>query len=143
MPYSYQSDAGGLIPEGRTTLTITAIEDTTSKKGDPMWIVRLEDPQRREHTEWIVQNKKTIDWKLRPMWEAASLQWNEGDWIIDEQQLINRRVQAFITHERSPDYGLQSRIQNYATPGASDLPGQESFDTAPVGANNSDDDIPF
>jgi hypothetical protein len=145
VPYSYDPDAGGLIPEGNTQLTITAIEETTSRKGDPMWIIRMQDPANREHTEWVVQTPKMIDWKFRPLWEAAGLQWPTGTAIIDEQQLVDRRVKAFITHERNPDFGTQTRIQNYMPPGAGDLPGQESFDTTPAGANSSGDEeeIPF
>jgi hypothetical protein len=154
MPYSYDPEAAGLIPEGLTTLTIVAIDETTSRNGDPMWVVRMEDPQRREITEWIVQTPRIIDWKFKPMWEAAGLDWPTGRAIIDEQQLVDKQVQATIAHERNPDYGTQARIQGYSKPGEGDLPGQETFDVVPgprpaVTAGNSnsgsgdEEEIPF
>lgn len=151
MPYNYDPEAAGLIPEGVHTLTITAIEETTSRNGDPMWIVRMEDRDRRELTEWIVQTPRIIDWKFKPLWQAAGLEWPQQATIIDEQQLVDRRVQATIMHEDTPQFGRQPRIQGYTRPGEGDLPGQEAFDTtdmqpARAGAQygqDADDEIPF
>lgn len=152
MPYSYDPDAAGLIPEGTTTLTITSVEETTSRKGDPMWVIRFNDHQLRETTEWIVLTPNIVDWKLRPLWEAAGLNWPGGAGILDEHDLVDRQVQATVTHEKSQDFGTQARIQGYTRPGEGDLPGQESFDTSnggglrqPANAINDDneDPIPF
>lgn len=145
MPFSYDPEAAGLIPEGVCILTVVAIDETTSSKGDPMWIVRLEDNQQREITEWIVQTPRIIDWKFRPLWEAAGLQWPQAAAIIDEQQLIDRQVQATIKHEESPQFGRTARIDGYVTPGTSDIPdGQEAFATRDLQrVPNDDEPIPF
>lgn len=150
MPYNYDPNASGLMPEGVRQLTITAIEETTSRNGDPMWVVRLEDDDRRELTEWIVQTPRIVEWKFKPLWEAAGLDWPNQAAIIDEQELVDKRVQATIVHEETAQFGRQPRIEGYAKPGTNDL--QESFDTtdfqpqpARTGAQygQSDDDIPF
>jgi hypothetical protein len=149
MPYSYDPNASDLVAEGVQILTITSVDDGFSRKGDQMWTIRLEDPQGHETTEWIVLTPNIVDWKLRPLWEAAGLQWPGGAGILDENQLIDRQVQATITHERSQDFGTQARIQGYAKPGEGDLPGQESFDTngggakQPANATADDEEIPF
>lgn len=156
MPYSYDPEAAGLIPEGVHQLIVASIEETTSRKGDPMWIVRLEDAQRREVTEWVVQTPNIIEWKFRPLWEAAGLTWPTSAAVIDEQDVVDRHVQATITHERSEKYGTSARIQGYVKPGTGDVPnGQEAFDTSdmqPAAAGGSrygqepdgdDEPIPF
>jgi hypothetical protein len=146
VPYSYDPEAAGLIEEGVHRMTVTSIEETTSKRGDPMWVVRLEDGHRREVTEWIVQTPNIIDWKFKPLWQAAGFEWPRERAILDEQQLVDREVQVTIMHERTQDFGTQARIQGYAKPGEGDLPGQEAFEVGePVrsGASAIDDDIPF
>jgi hypothetical protein len=155
MPYNYDPDATGLVPEGVQIMTVTAVEETTSRNGDPMWIVRLEDQNRREITEWIVQTPNIIDWKFRPLWQAAGLEWPKAAAIIDEQQLVDRRVQATVKHEETAQFGRQARIDGYVKPGTNDLnPDQESFDTTDFqqqparsgggyGQDPGDDDIPF
>lgn len=149
MPYSYDPDKSGLISEGPHILTITAVEDTMSKSGNAMWVVRLEDQQRREVTDWIVQQDWAIEDRFRPLWEAAGLEWFIKAAIIDEQQLVDRQVQATIFHRHDPDWGTQARIQpgGYAKPGTGDIPAdQEAFEVGePVrtGASGIDDDIPF
>jgi hypothetical protein len=151
MPYSYDPEAAGLIPEGVHILTITSVEESTSRKGDPMWIVRLEDDQRREVTEWIVLTPNIVDWKLRPLWQASGLQWPDTNAILDERELVDRQVQATISHERSSEFGTQARVQGYTRVGEGSISPQEAFDMtdmqppAPVGGPHSgaDDDIPF
>jgi hypothetical protein len=153
MPYSYDPDAAGLIPEGVHQLTVTSIDETSSRNGDPMWVIRLEDTQHRELTEWIVQTPRIIDWKFRPLWEAAGLDWPRQATIIDEQELIDKQVQATITHEETAQFGRQPRIQGYTRVGEGDLPdGQEAFPVGdqrqptPAGAQygqDPDDEIPF
>jgi hypothetical protein len=154
MPYSYDPDASGILAEGVHILTVTSIEDRTSRNGDPMWLVRLEDDSNREVVEWIVQKPNIIDWKFRPLWEAAGLQWPKAAAILDEQELIDKRVQVTIQHEESEQFGRQPRIAGYAPVGEGALPGQEAFDTGdtpqPVGARygqprqaDEDEDIPF
>ena len=151
MPYSYDPEAAGLIPEGVIVLTVTSIEDTHSKRGDPMWVIRFEDQQRREVTEWVVQTPNIVDWKFKPLWQAAGLEWPSAAAIIDEQQLVDRRVQATIMHERTEDFGTQARIQGYVKPGTSDVnPEQEALggdefkpQPTPAGAYGPDDDEPI
>jgi len=152
LPYNFDPDAAGLIPEGTHQLTVASIEDATSSKGDPMWIIRLEDDQRREITEWVVQTPRIIDWKFKPLWEAAGLTWPTQAMIIDEQELVDKQVYATIVHERSDQFGTSARIHGYIQPGeATDVPAdQTAFDVGdtpqPVGARRygqPDDDLPF
>jgi hypothetical protein len=149
VPYSYDPDATGILGEGVHILTVVAIEDRISRNGDDMWLVRLEDDHQREVVEWVVQTPRIIEWKFRPLWEAAGLEWPKAAAVLDEQQLVDKKVQATIIHEKSDQYGTTPKISGYATMGESDLPGQESFDTRdPVGATRygqapDDEDIPF
>ena len=154
MPYSYDPDASGIIPEGVAILTVVSIDETTSRNGDPMWVIRLEDAQRREITEWVVQTPNIIDWKFRPLWQAAGLDWPKSAAIIDEQQLVDRQVQATVKHEETAQFGRQARIDGYVRPGTSDLnPDQAAFDTSDFqqpartgggyGAPDDDEPIPF
>lgn len=147
VPYHYDPDAAGIVPEGVQILTVVAIDETTSKAGDPMWIVRLEDENRREVTEWIVQTPNIIDWKFKPLWQAAGLDWPKAATILDEQQLVDRQVQATIKHEETTQWGRQARIDGYVKPGeGTDVPFDATdFQPPPARATvpDDDDDIPF
>lgn len=157
MPYTFDPDEVAIAPEGTQLMTVTSIRETESSKGDPMWIVHLTDADGHEVPEFIVHKPNIIDWKFRPLWEAAGLQWPQGRAVIDEQQLVDRQVMVTIKHEKTEQFGLQPRVHGYAPPGASDLnpSGQESmeFETpvtagAPAPRNaihqgDDDDDIPF
>lgn len=148
MPYTYDPDEAGIPAEGTHLMTVDAIDETTSSKGDPMWIVRLSTRDGLEAVDFIVHKPNIVDWKFRPLWEAAGLQWPSGRAILDEAQLVDRVVQVTIAHERSREFGLQARIQGYAPADASDL--QQTIDdiTQPAAATTAtsagdDDDIPF
>ena len=151
MPYTYDPDALGVVPEGVQMLTVTEIKETESNKGDPMWIVRMEDKDGYELTEFIVHKPNIIDWKFRPLWEAAGLEWPTGRAVLDEAKLVGRRVLVTVKHEKSQQFGLQARAEGYAPLGADDgtqsAQGAMEFETAPPKPANAvygdDDDIPF
>lgn len=150
MPYTYDPDEAGIPTEGTHLMTVDTIDETTSSKGDAMWIVRLRTRDGLEAVDFIVHKPNIIDWKFRPLWEAAGLQWPAGRAILDEAQLVDRQVLVTITHERSRDFGLQARIQGYAPAAAGDLSpnGQTTLDefAQPAAATTTagdDDDIPF
>jgi len=153
MPYTFDPDEIGIVAEGLQVLTVDEIKETESKKGDPMWIVRLTDSNGYELTDFIVHKPNIIDWKFRPLWEAAGLTWPEGRAVLDERRLVGRQVQVTVKHERSEDFGLQARAHGYSAVGISDTDpdGQASIgfsaqasQPVPAAAEDDDDDeIPF
>jgi aromatic ring-cleaving dioxygenase len=115
VPYYYDPNTSGLTPEGSHQLTIVAVEERVSRNGNDMWLVRFHDPANREIVEWIVLDDRGIDWKLKPLWQAAGLPWLEKAGVLDETLLVDKTVRATIHHEKSGEFGTQARISGYVT----------------------------
>lgn len=148
MPIHVDPDQIGIMPEGVHRLTIDTIEQRISSSGNPMLVVDMSNPHGKTVTDWIVLRADLIEWKFRPLWEAAGLTWPQSATELDERELVDKTITATIIHQRRDGF-TNARVENYHPPGApqSDLPGQESFGLEPARvaapANAIDDDIPF
>lgn len=146
MPYTHDPDALAVAPEGTYPLTITAVKDTFSKKGDPMFIIQLEDDQGRELAVFAMQTPKGMDWKFKPVWKAAGFEWSEDkETVIDEQDLVDCRILGTVKHEKTTEFGLKAILDGAAPMGTEQLGDAKEFETAPASKPESDDDddIPF
>jgi hypothetical protein len=93
-PYKVESDSGEL-PAGEHDVEITGVKDKISSKGNPMWIVQMQDAEGRVVVDFIAL-VPTLQWRIQDLWVSAGLDWPTVGEEVDETQLIGRRVHAAV-----------------------------------------------
>jgi hypothetical protein len=148
-PYKVEAD-GGQLPAGGHEVEITKVKDTVSGKGNPMWIIELQDAEGRDATDFIVLTKYWQH-RIKELWTSAGLTWPEPGQEVDELKLIGRRVH--VTTETGTDQEGKKRAEvlAYGPPGEQ-LALQPSTDGGDTGisfadlakpATGDESDVPF
>lgn len=135
---------GDVLPPGTYVTQIAEAVEGTSSNQNPQIELRLECREGAIR-DWIVITPKTLG-KVRQLLEAAGVQIPPGDFQLDADTLLRRRVQIVVREQPDNQGKLRSRVIGYEPPNAG-TPMQA--DTAglgqPVGATAApaDDDLPF
>jgi hypothetical protein len=112
-----------LLPEGVHLLTVLDCKEQTSKAGNPMVVLDLEERGGERLRDWLVVTPKTEGWVLHKVARILGREDTPDELDFSPAELIGRKVWGDVHHE-TYDGKTTARVKDYQ-------PFQSAQDTGP------------
>jgi hypothetical protein len=94
-------DSFETIPQGKYTCYLFDVDEKTTRKGDPMYVLILKIAEGEHKGRQLFYNlpvmRQTM-WKIKESIEAFGLELPKGPISIDFDDLLGKKVKAIVTH---------------------------------------------